>query len=193
MARQCDWRLFLASSKECTICTDYEICREKIEQSNAIPARRKIATDVIEDDAKDYAELIREMDILDDMYSSDRVEQPVLQDEESEEEEDSEEYIESKGYKELLPIAEFLERENIPLQYIPPNNLYAANFLMVTYYIGKVTVRTTTTGGIPFTAKFIKKLFKGDNKIVFKYAKRGSIEEMLPIIKSIVFFRKTRG
>lgn len=193
MSRQCDWRLFVANSKECTMCTDFEVCREKMEQANAVEPRQKIAIDVVEDDAKAYAEYIRELDALDDLFNSDRIEQPQIQEEESEETEDSEEFNETKGYKELLPIAEFLERENIPIQYIPPDNLYVANFMMVTYYLNKVTVRTTATNGIPYTAKFIKKLFKGENKVTFKYSKRGTIEEILPIIKSIIFYRKNRA
>jgi hypothetical protein len=194
MSNKCDWRLFSAAAKECMMCMDYEVCRAKIEQSNVQPVRRHIATDEIEEDAKQYADLIREMDQLDDYFNSDKIEQPMIQEDESEAtEEDSEEFIETKGYKELKPIAEFLERENIPINYVPPDDLYVANFMMVSYYMGKVTVRTTASGGIPFSAKFIKKLFKGENKVTFKYTKRGTIEEMLPIIKSIVFYRKNRG
>lgn len=190
----CNWKLFSESAKECTMCTDYELCRDKFEAAHALPERRAIATDVIEDDAKEYAEMIRELDILNDIYSDEQVAPQPEQPEDSEEGSVlSEEFIETKGYKELLPIANFLEKENIPVQYIPPDNIYVANFMMVSYTTGKITVRTTSTQGIPFTAKFIKKVFKGDNKLTFKYTKRDTLDVMLPIIKSIVFSRKNHG
>lgn len=190
----CSWKLFSESSKDCTMCLDYEQCRDTLEAAHVAPPRSNIALDVIEDDAKEYAEMIRELDILNDVYSDERATPQPEQPEDSEEGAVlSEEFVETKGYKELLPVATFLEKENIPVQYIPPDNLYVANFMMVSFTTGKLTVRTTSTQGIPFTAKFIKKLFKGDNKITFKYTKRDSIDVMLPIIKSIVFSRKNNG
>jgi hypothetical protein len=183
----CSWKLFARNSKDCLSCEYYSHCSKEVEKrSPDYQLRRLIPTGIVEDDAKEYAEFLREMD----KYDSDIfIEEEKLEGREVSSEKDV--IKESRTYKELTPIAEYFENENIPTLFIPPKELYAATFMLVSFETPDVfTVKLTALGGVPNNIKFLKKPYKGKNNRTYKYTKRGTIEVMFPIIKNVVAYRK---
>jgi hypothetical protein len=111
----------------------------------------------------------------------------------SEEEKDVEEpKKQTKSYLTLQPIMLFLEAENIPFIYSEPNDLFISYFMMVSYVPQGISLRLTSMGGVPSGTKFMKQIYKSDfNKKQYKYVKRDAFESLFPIIRSVVFYRKS--
>jgi len=188
----CDWRVFLDTSKECLSCSDFEKCRSQKELRNPENRRSQffLTSPEVEEDAKLAADLIREMDAANSYYDAPEFSEDANS--ETDEDEETQEK-ETKGYQELTPIAEFFRRENIPILYNPPNDIFASNFMLVSYAGGGAfIVRLTGMGGVPYEVKLTKKLYKDKGK-TYKYVRRGTFDVIFPLIRSVVFYRKSNG
>lgn len=195
MTLRCSWKLFSDKSKDCLSCDEYSSCRTTAEKHDFTRQYQKlfISTAVIEDDAKEAAEMIREEDRINlEMYGIEypqaaQQQQPVEEDDPAE----LDDIRRTKSYRSLAPIVKFMESENVPILFTPPNDLFVSTFMMVTFSSPEFfTIRLTAQKDIPKAIKFVHKSFQG-NKRVYKYAKKGTLNEIFPIIKSVVRNRKS--
>jgi hypothetical protein len=184
----CNWVLFASQTKECLSCENYHKClieNEKRDPDRILRSYLKTIA-VVEDDAKEFADLLREQDKLDldELYTE---ESQGLSDKTIE---DIKNY---KSYKELAPIAYFLDGENIPFNYIPPNELYASTFLMITFSSLTYTMRLSSLSGVSKDIKMVNRLYKARNNRVYKYLKKGTLDMIFPIIKNLIYYRKSHA
>lgn len=182
----CSWKLFSKDSEDCLACMYYPNCKREVDNRDidALIANHMHTIAVVEDDAKEYAEFIRETDKLNqDMYGAEQIldgKKEVIPD-----------YIkDAKSYKELTPIINFLKSENIPILFLPPYDVFASTFMMVTYKSAMFTVRVTSLKGIAKESNFKGKIHKAKNNKIYRHVRKGTLEEVFPIIVNIVAYRK---
>jgi hypothetical protein len=185
----CDWRLFSSTAKECVECDDFAMCkRQRIDAMKPL-SYFGLTQGVIEDDAKEYAEFIREMDKMElAMWREEATIESMDQRPDDEAVIETTQY-KSKGYRTLHSVMKFLDDENVPYVYSPPNDLFVANFMMVSHTTYGVSLRLTGTKGIPSGVKFKTKAYKAKGRN-YKYAKSDEAEVIFAILKSIVRYRK---
>lgn len=183
----CDWRLFSSTAKDCIECTEFTNCKKQRAIALAPLEYIGLTQGVVEEDAKDYAEFIREMDKIEiDMW---REEAALESMDEKEEEVIETAQYKSKGYRTLAPMMKFLDNENIPTVYSPPNDLFVANFMMVSHTAYGVSLRLTAMKGVPKGVKFKTKAYKTKGRN-YKYTKSDDADTIFAILKSITRYRK---
>jgi len=190
----CDWRLFVDKNRDCLICEDYEKCRyNKLINDPTYIKNKSFMTDgVIEDDAIEYAAFLKELDrINDELLLSDL---GLIKDVEEEDPEVTTTKI-SKGLKELTPIINFLDAENIPSLFNEPNDLFIADFMMITYLSPNVfSVKLTSLKGVHQDIIFMKQTYKSVvSKRKYSYSKKTDFNTMLTVVRGVVFCRKNNA